>query len=71
MKNKAIQPFLLLALIGLALFLGSGGFAEDHGNDREQKSKKPLSENDRRIEFCLDNVTQPFTDSSSLVLTVQ
>jgi hypothetical protein len=38
MKNKAIQPFLLLALIGLA-----------QGNAQAQPSGKGLSDNDRMI----------------------
>ena len=49
MKNKAIQPFLLLALLGLGLFLGFGGFAKEQGDAQAQASRKPLSENDREI----------------------
>jgi len=49
MKNKSIQPFLFLALTGLALLLGFGGLAEQQGNAQAQASRKPLSENDRQI----------------------
>src|SRR5882672_10800836 len=49
MKTKAIQSFLVLALIGLAALLGSGGFAQDRGNDPGRAPQKPLPENDRQI----------------------
>src|SRR6267142_4196327 len=49
MKNRTIQPLLLLAVLGLGLFLGFGGFAEEQGAAQAQGSRKPLSENDRQI----------------------